>query len=71
MPVPKRKTSRARRDNRRAHIHLKTIRPQRCPRCGEPKLPHRVCISCGYYRDREVFALEQAKASRAPKSPKP
>jgi large subunit ribosomal protein L32 len=20
-----------------------------CPRCGQPKLPHRVCHNCGYY----------------------
>ena len=26
-----------------------------CPRCGEPKLTHRVCPGCGYYRDRLVI----------------
>jgi large subunit ribosomal protein L32 len=25
-----------------------------CPRCGEPKLSHRLCAACGYYRDRMV-----------------
>lgn len=20
-----------------------------CPRCGQPKLPHRICHNCGYY----------------------
>jgi large subunit ribosomal protein L32 len=26
-----------------------------CPRCGEPKLAHRMCEGCGYYRDRLVI----------------
>jgi large subunit ribosomal protein L32 len=25
-----------------------------CPRCGGSQLPHRVCPSCGYYKDRLV-----------------
>jgi len=31
---------------------------QSCPRCGDPKAPHRVCPSCGYYRDEAVFEVE-------------
>jgi large subunit ribosomal protein L32 len=27
-----------------------------CPHCHAPKLPHRVCPSCGYYNGREVVA---------------
>jgi len=23
-----------------------------CPRCGSAKLPHTVCASCGWYKDR-------------------
>jgi large subunit ribosomal protein L32 len=26
-----------------------------CPRCQEPHLAHRVCPSCGYYKDRLVI----------------
>jgi large subunit ribosomal protein L32 len=26
-----------------------------CPRCGEARLAHRVCGSCGYYKDRMVI----------------
>ena len=25
-----------------------------CPQCKRPKLPHRVCIHCGFYKGREV-----------------
>ena len=30
-----------------------------CPRCGEPKLTHRMCAGCGYYRDRLVIAPKE------------
>ncbi len=61
MPVPKRKLSRARRDSRRGPIRLKVMRPQKCPQCGEAKLPHRVCVHCGFYKGREVVRQEEAK----------
>jgi len=31
-----------------------------CPQCREPKLPHRVCPSCGTYRGRDVIAVKEA-----------
>jgi large subunit ribosomal protein L32 len=27
----------------------------RCPSCGEPRIPHRVCMACGQYRGEAVF----------------
>jgi large subunit ribosomal protein L32 len=54
MAVPKRKTSRAVRDARRATHNLSAPAVSVCPQCHEPKLPHRVCPSCGYYRGREI-----------------
>jgi large subunit ribosomal protein L32 len=30
-----------------------------CPKCGEPKLSHRVCPNCGVYRQREVLEVEE------------
>ena len=29
-----------------------------CERCGDPKRPHRVCPSCGYYRNEAVVEVE-------------
>jgi large subunit ribosomal protein L32 len=49
MPNPKRRHSKARRDRRRAHDALDTPARSECPRCRQPKLPHRVCPNCGYY----------------------
>lgn len=56
MAVPKKRTSRRRRDMRRAHDALKfTNAIESCPECGELKLRHRVCESCGTYRGRKLL----------------
>ncbi len=59
MAVPKRKTSKARRDKRRSNV-WKISAPSmvKCSRCGKYKLYHRVCPSCGYYKGREVIKVE-------------
>ena len=58
MGLPKRRTSRARKLKRRAQWKLKQPVPSTCPRCGNPKLPHRVCSNCGVYAGREVVSTE-------------
>lgn len=59
MAVPKQKTSKARRRSRAANY--KAVAPQlgECPQCHSPRLPHRLCPSCGYYRGREVVKVEE------------
>jgi large subunit ribosomal protein L32 len=57
MAVPKRKTSKARRDKRRTHFKLATPSLQSCPTCHQPKRPHVVCPTCGTYKGREVEPL--------------
>jgi len=58
MAVPSRKTSRTRRDKRRSHDALTAPQYTPCPQCQEPKLPHRVCRHCGYYKGKEVVKIE-------------
>lgn len=36
--------------HRRAHDKLEQKIFSKCPRCGQNKLPHRVCGTCGYYQ---------------------
>ena len=56
MAVPKKRTSRRRRDMRRAHDALQyNAAAEACPECGELKLRHRVCESCGTYRGAQVI----------------
>jgi large subunit ribosomal protein L32 len=58
MAVPKKKTSQARRDQRRAHHALKGPNLTACPNCGELRIPHRVCLECGHYKGRTIVAVE-------------
>lgn len=57
MPNPKRKLSRAWVGMRRSHLALKEPNLSVCPRCHQPKLPHRICGNCGYYKGEPVIKL--------------
>ena len=59
MGVPKKRTSKMRRDRRRAaNNNLRSaVQVTKCPKCKEPVLPHRACSACGYYKGREVVAV--------------
>jgi large subunit ribosomal protein L32 len=55
MAVPKKRTSRMRRDSRRAHDFLTfAAAVEACPSCGAPKLRHNLCSECGMYRGRQI-----------------
>lgn len=55
MPVPKRRTSKSRRDKRRTFYKLSSPAKSICPKCKQPKLPHRACPHCGEYKGRKVI----------------
>jgi large subunit ribosomal protein L32 len=57
MAVPKKKVSKSRRNQRRAHDSLKTMSSAECANCGELKRPHHVCGACGHYDGREVVEV--------------
>jgi large subunit ribosomal protein L32 len=57
MAVPKKKTSKARRDKRRAQHRIEAPRLNMCPQCHQPKRPHQMCPTCKTYRGREVEPL--------------
>jgi len=61
MPVPKRKTSKARRDRRRAHDAIKPLNLVPCPTCHQLRPPHQVCPHCGSYRGQEVVKIKEKK----------
>jgi large subunit ribosomal protein L32 len=54
MAQPKRRHSHARKNKRRAHDALKVEGLSSCPKCNEPKLPHRLCSNCGYYQGKQI-----------------
>ena len=55
MAVPKRKTTPSRRGMRRAHDALVAQNGTECSTCGEVKLAHHICGSCGHYDGRDVM----------------
>ena len=61
MPVPKRRTSKARKRKRRSHHALVPVATVVCKHCGHATLPHAVCGNCGWYRGRQVVAIEEEK----------
>lgn len=59
MAVPKRKTSKARRDKRRSSVwKLDAPAFSKCTNCGELAAPHKVCKNCGFYKGVEVIKKE-------------
>jgi len=58
MAVPKQRTSKTRRDKRRANWKLTAPNLVSCPRCHEPKAPHRACPECGHYDGRQVVKTD-------------
>ncbi len=55
MAVPKKKTSKAKTRSRRASSwQLSAPAKASCDHCGQTKLPHRVCPSCGWYKGRQA-----------------
>lgn len=62
MAVPKKRTSRARRDKRRANDFITfTGAVEACPECGELKLRHRLCEACGTYRGSQIIDAGDAE----------
>jgi large subunit ribosomal protein L32 len=62
MAVPKKKTSKSRRNMRRSHHALSAATYAECSNCGEMKRPHHVCGSCGHYGEREVVTVAAESA---------
>jgi large subunit ribosomal protein L32 len=58
MAVPKKKVSKQRKRKRRGDVRAEAATMGRCPRCGDLKIPHRVCPSCGTYRGEQVLEVE-------------
>ncbi len=55
MALPKRRQSKSRRDKRRANWKSAAPTVTECSNCHQPKLPHRACPNCGFYKGRSIF----------------
>ncbi|HNV93316.1 MAG TPA: 50S ribosomal protein L32 [Candidatus Cloacimonas sp.] len=59
MAVPKRRTSKMRRDKRRAHRALTIPAFSTCKKCAEPVRPHHICEKCGTYNGKKILAEKE------------
>ena len=58
MAVPKRRTSKSKKRMRRTHFKAVAPTLSPCPKCGEARVPHRVCPNCGYYKGVRRLVIE-------------
>ncbi|MFH1068883.1 MAG: 50S ribosomal protein L32 [Candidatus Glassbacteria bacterium] len=59
MAVPRQRTSKMSKRQRRTHFKIKAPSSSVCPNCGQHKQPHKVCPHCGHYSGREVLVIEE------------
>ena len=61
MAVPKRKTSKSKRNMRRSHDSLKQINIIEDKDSGEPRISHRMDLSTGTYNGRKILIKKETK----------
>ena len=61
MAVPKRKTSKSKRNMRRSHDSLKQINIIEDKESGEPRISHRIDLSTGTYNGRQILIKKETK----------
>ncbi|MGM0508802.1 MAG: 50S ribosomal protein L32 [Fusobacteriota bacterium] len=59
MAVSPKKTSKAKKGMRRSHHALKASQLATCSNCGAPKRPHRMCLECGFYGEKQIIGAEE------------
>ncbi|USO01341.1 MAG: 50S ribosomal protein L32 [Alphaproteobacteria bacterium] len=64
MAVPKKKTSKSKRNMRRSHHALKPVNLTACTNCGELKRPHHMCEPCGFYKGRHILGRPEIATSK-------
>ncbi|MBX6362325.1 MAG: 50S ribosomal protein L32 [Gemmatimonadetes bacterium] len=59
MAVPKKRVSKQRKRKRRGDVRAEAATLVRCAKCGDYRMPHRVCRSCGTYGGQQVLEVEE------------
>ena len=63
MAVPKRKTSKSKRNMRRSHDHVNSINIIEDKDSGEPRLSHQIDLSTGMYNGKQILIKKESKDS--------
>ena len=64
MAVPKRKTSKSKRNMRRSHNAINSLNIIEDKDSGEPRLSHRMDLSTGMYKGRQIIKKKESKESK-------
>ena len=59
MAVPKRKTSKSKRNMRRSHDSIRDLNVIEDKDSGEPRLSHRIDLSTGKYNGKEILIKKE------------
>ncbi len=65
MAVQQRRNSKTRKAKRRTHYKLTAPTLVKCPSCGEMKLPHHACPSCGAVGNEKPAAKAETEKKAA------
>ncbi|WPX96739.1 50S ribosomal protein L32 [Candidatus Bandiella euplotis] len=65
MAVPKRKTSKSKRNMRRSHDGIQKINIAYDSVTGEPKLPHHLSLTDGYYNGKKIVKTKAPKEEKS------
>lgn len=55
MAVPKNNHTSSHRNRRRMHLFVKPTVLSVCPKCKKAIRSHTVCLSCGFYKGKEII----------------
>ena len=58
MAVPKRKTSKMKKRQRKAANRYEGVQATFCTNCDAPVAPHRVCKAYGTYKGKQVITVD-------------
>tara|TARA_Y100000590_G_scaffold81316_1_gene90364 strand:+ start:2449 stop:2640 length:192 start_codon:yes stop_codon:yes gene_type:complete len=61
MAVPKRKTSKSKRNMRRSHDSIKYLNIIEDKDSGEPRLSHRLDLSTGMYNGKQILKKKESE----------
>ena len=64
MPVPKRKTSKSRRDMRQSCKFIRAQQFGQCQNCTEFVGSHQACNNCGFYKGKQVIKSKLARTAQ-------
>ncbi|MEK7629197.1 MAG: 50S ribosomal protein L32 [Patescibacteria group bacterium] len=70
MGVPRHRRTKSKQGHRRSHLALKKKSLTGCSKCGAKVLPHVICVSCGFYKGKQVIDMVARAAKKKAKSSK-